>query len=105
MQPRGSRRGWVKTVSGFRFPVFGKNPNCTCPFGLLVIPRNQKNCLNLFLVSLIFDLAALRSSWWHRHLAGAANRLEACATKGGGHGGPPHYPFLVLRVSQRLMRD
>jgi hypothetical protein len=23
----------------------------------------------------------LKSSWWHRHLAGAAHRLEACATE------------------------
>jgi hypothetical protein len=26
-------------------------------------------------------MTALRSSWWHRHLAGAAHRLEACATE------------------------
>jgi hypothetical protein len=32
-----------------------------------------------------------------------AHRLEACATKGGGHGGPPHQSFHVLGVSQRLM--
>jgi hypothetical protein len=41
-------------------------------------------------------LTAWKSSWWHRHLAGAANRLEACATKGGGHEGPPHQPFHFL---------
>ena len=34
---------------------------------------------------LLFDLnPALKSSWWHWHLAGMAHRLEACATKGGG---------------------
>jgi len=29
-------------------------------------------------------LPALKNSWWHRHLAGAAHRLEACATQAGG---------------------
>ncbi len=49
--------------------------------------------------------SVLKSSWWHRHLAGAANRLEAFATKGGGHGGPPHHSFHVLRVDQGPRRN
>jgi hypothetical protein len=32
-------------------------------------------------------------------------RLKACATKGGGHGGPPHRTFHNLRVGQRPMND
>ena len=32
-------------------------------------------------------------------------RLEACATKGGGHGGPPHQPFHALWVGQRPMKN
>jgi hypothetical protein len=50
-------------------------------------------------------MAALKSSWWHRHLAGAAHRLEACATKGGGRGFQAHQLFHILGVNQRLMND
>jgi hypothetical protein len=32
---------------------------------------------------------ALKNCWWRQHLAGAAHRLEACATKGGGRNAPP----------------
>jgi hypothetical protein len=37
----------------------------------------------------------LKSYWWHRHLAGAAHRLEACATKGGGRGRAPTRFFML----------
>jgi hypothetical protein len=33
--------------------------------------------------------AVRRRSWWHRHLAGAMHRLEACATNGGEPGDRP----------------
>jgi hypothetical protein len=35
---------------------------------------------------------ALKRFWWHRHLAGAVRRLEACATN-------------ALQVGQRPMRN
>jgi hypothetical protein len=66
-----------------------------------------KECPNVgwALPTILIIRGVLKSSWWHRHLAGAANRLEACATKGGGHGGPPHHPFHVLRVGQWPMKN
>jgi len=42
-----------------------------------------------------------KSFWRHRHFAGAALRLEACATQGGGCGGPRHWILEVVRLNQR----
>ena len=33
------------------------------------------------------------------------HRLKTCATKGGGHGGPPHQTFYDLRVGQVPMNN
>jgi hypothetical protein len=75
-------------VFGSRFSVFGGHFQ-----GLRLKESNYQVLIKVLKKELQASIKILSLPF-----AGAVHRLEACATKGDGHGGPPHQPFHVVGV-------